>query len=105
MRYHFCLFSALQRVPFIAIERSDKVSDLCWDINWQARVVPQRIEAMELVEHGMRLRQSASTIDEHLKRSVQTMKERALRNLNALNALIYNPPIAAAERSSVPTNL
>ena len=40
MRYHFCLFSALQGVPFIAIERSDKVSDLCWDIDWPARVVP-----------------------------------------------------------------
>ena len=32
IRYHFCLFSALQGVPFIALKRSDKVADLCWDI-------------------------------------------------------------------------
>ena len=44
MRYHFCLFSALQGVPFIAIERSDKVSDLCWDIDWPARVAPPHFE-------------------------------------------------------------
>ena len=31
-RYHFCLFSALQRVPFLALTRSDKVRDLCVDL-------------------------------------------------------------------------
>jgi polysaccharide pyruvyl transferase WcaK-like protein len=37
-RYHFCLFSALQSVPFLAIERSHKVEDLCWDLEWPVRV-------------------------------------------------------------------
>jgi polysaccharide pyruvyl transferase WcaK-like protein len=34
MRYHFCLFSALQGVPFVALQRSDKVADLSWDLDW-----------------------------------------------------------------------
>ena len=37
MRYHFCLFSALQGVPFVALERSDKVADLCRDLGWGFR--------------------------------------------------------------------
>jgi 2-oxo-4-hydroxy-4-carboxy-5-ureidoimidazoline decarboxylase len=35
MRYHFCLFAAIQGVPFLAIKRSDKVADLCEDLRWK----------------------------------------------------------------------
>ena len=38
MRYHVCLFSATQGIPFVAIERADKLSDLCMDLGWDARV-------------------------------------------------------------------
>jgi polysaccharide pyruvyl transferase WcaK-like protein len=87
MRYHFCLFSALQGVPFIAIPRSDKVSDLCWDIDWPARVVPPRFDALEIVEHGTGLAQNTSAVKKELKQTVKKMGDRALRNIAALTAL------------------
>ena len=87
MRYHFCLFSALQGVPFIAIERSDKVSDLCWDIDWTARVLPPRFESLEIVEHATGLRDDASSAARHLKHQADKMKERTLRNAKAITAL------------------
>lgn len=98
MRYHFCLFSALQGVPFIAIERSDKVSDLCWDIDWQARVLPPQFDATDLVEHARRLGRNASAIDRHLSQNVQKMRERALYNLVALKTLENGQPIEVARR-------
>jgi hypothetical protein len=67
-------------VPFIAIERSDKVSDLCWDISWPAKVLPPQFDAIEVVEHPKRLKQNASTMDGQLKQTVQNMRKRALRN-------------------------
>ena len=99
MRYHFCLFSALQGVPFIAIQRSDKISDLCWDIGWLARVLPPRFTAGEIVEHGLHLKKAASVVNEQLKGSVQIMRGRALHNLTALSALGNSELIATAEQS------
>ena len=87
MRYHFCMFSAKQGVPFIAIRRSDKVSDLCWDIDWPASVVPPAFSAAEIVEHGIRLIRNSAAADAQLKAATQNMKERALHNIAALNAL------------------
>lgn len=93
MRYHFCLFSALQGVPFIALERSDKVSDLCWDLGWPARVAPQQFDAHQVVEHARKLRQNRSALDGQLQQGVRRMRERALRNVAALNALGNGRPI------------
>lgn len=98
MRYHFCLFSALQGVPFIAIQRSDKISDLCWDIDWTATVIPPGFDASDIVGHGRRLSQVGSGIEELLKRSVQKMKERALSNVAALNALKNVHPFAIGKQ-------
>ena len=101
MRYHFCLFSALQGVPFIAIPRSDKVSDLCWDIDWPARVVPPRFDALEIVEHGTGLAQNSSAVKKELKQTVKKMGERALRNIAALTALRNREVIARGGPSLV----
>ena len=87
MRYHFCLFSTLQSVPFIAIRRSDKVSDLCWDMDWAAGILPQELNADELLEHGRRLAQDSANVGERLNRIRRRMRERALRNVAALDAL------------------
>jgi polysaccharide pyruvyl transferase WcaK-like protein len=81
MRYHFCLFSALQGVPFVAIERSAKVSDLCWDLGWEATVRPLEFEGRQLVEHALR---STSDAISRLAEAVRTMEQRALRNVAAL---------------------
>jgi len=103
MRYHFCVFSALQGVPFIAIERSNKISDLCWDIDWAARVLPPEFTATEIVAHAMRLHESGSAVPSHLHSTVRKMQERALQNVVALNALGQGEPIAVNGRSLVVT--
>ena len=101
MRYHFCLFSALQGVPFIAIQRSDKVSDLCWDIDWSARVVSPGFDASEVVEHGRRLEQAGSAVEGQLKKNVQNMRVRALDNVAPLNALRNLQLFTIGEQSPV----
>lgn len=87
MRYHFCLFSALQGVPFIAIERTGKISDLCWDLNWTARVVPPEFSAADLVEHGKELLQIRPALQERLQQNVEMMRQRARRNAVAVDVL------------------
>jgi polysaccharide pyruvyl transferase WcaK-like protein len=87
MRYHFCLFSALQGVPFIAIERCDKVADLCWDIDWPARVAPLQLDPVEIVGYGMKLQDSAPTLNSQLRQTVENMRDRALCSIDALTAL------------------
>jgi polysaccharide pyruvyl transferase WcaK-like protein len=88
MRYHFCLFSALQAVPFIAIERSDKVSDLSSDLNWAASVKPSRLDSEEILGHVKMLNeQSARSSMDQLRSRVQDLKSRALRNVAALDAI------------------
>jgi polysaccharide pyruvyl transferase WcaK-like protein len=101
MRYHFCLFSALQEVPFIAIERSDKVADLCWDLGWQARVESRQFNPSEVIEHGTRLAHSGSAVEGQLAQRVQNMKERALGNVASLNVLGNRQVLAIGEHSPV----
>jgi polysaccharide pyruvyl transferase WcaK-like protein len=86
MRYHFCLFSALQDVPFIAIERSSKVADFCWDLDWQARVLPQELDASAIVSHAKSLIEDRSEAKQHMRQGVQALKGRALLNIAALTA-------------------
>ena len=87
MRYHFCLFSALQAVPFIAIQRSDKVADLCWDWAWTARLNPPSFSSEEMLEHASRLTSDGASSNEFLRTATRKMKDRALLNLAALNTL------------------
>jgi polysaccharide pyruvyl transferase WcaK-like protein len=86
MRYHFCMFSALQQVPFIAIERSTKLSDLCSDLDWPARVVPPELESSAIVSHANRLIGGESVADRRLlsSESLERLKARALLNVAAL---------------------
>jgi polysaccharide pyruvyl transferase WcaK-like protein len=92
MRYHFCLFSALQGVPFIAIKRSDKVADLCSDLEW-----PFGPELSEVTCGG--LVASFDAIEEHrqiarmrLSAQVRILRERAYKNLTSLEALYARTP-------------
>jgi polysaccharide pyruvyl transferase WcaK-like protein len=87
MRYHFCLFSALQAVPFIAMLRSDKLADLCWDMDWPATLVPAEFDSDDLVEHAEQLKRGAEALHAQLKQRVQDMRSRALDNAVALKVL------------------
>jgi polysaccharide pyruvyl transferase WcaK-like protein len=89
-RYHFCLFSALQGVPFIALQRSDKVNDLCSDLEWRwgtsiATATPAVLHALyeDVVERQPVWRTG-------LAQGAARMRQRALKNHEALDRVI--PP-------------
>lgn len=48
-RYHFCMFSVLQNVPFLAISRSDKVVDFCAGIDWADKIDPPDVSRAVIV--------------------------------------------------------
>src|SRR5262249_15999782 len=87
------LFSALEGVPFIAIERSGKIADLCWDLNWAARMTSEQVDAARIAGEADRLLAAGPAVREQLNRSVELMRKRAHRNLASLDAL-------TAERTS-----
>jgi polysaccharide pyruvyl transferase WcaK-like protein len=87
MRYHFCIFSAIQHVPFVAIQRSDKVADLCWDLGWTAGVGLDGVTAASLLTHSMELIRDPS-IRNRMKTSVERMRDRALKNGICVEALV-----------------
>ncbi|HWP39727.1 MAG TPA: polysaccharide pyruvyl transferase family protein [Tepidisphaeraceae bacterium] len=90
MRYHFCLFSAIQGVPFIAIKRSDKLADLCWDLGWPLSVLPADLKADMLVEQLSRILDRPDANAEllsGLKARVESMRRRARQNQRAVRLL------------------
>jgi polysaccharide pyruvyl transferase WcaK-like protein len=86
-RYHFCLFSALQGVPFVAIKRSDKVADLCEDLGWRFCVSPGAMEVDDLYNHVFALLETRTDTASRLSEHVGRMRERAWRNQAALEAV------------------
>jgi polysaccharide pyruvyl transferase WcaK-like protein len=87
MRYHFCLFSALQGVPFLALQRSDKVVDLCNDLNWPYGKELRGFSTTELVEAYREMEIQALPLVEDLRTNVEALRQRAIDNLVALDAL------------------
>jgi polysaccharide pyruvyl transferase WcaK-like protein len=86
-RYHFCLFSALQNVPFIALKRSDKVEDLCWDLNWPYAMSLCHLSPSALIDMFSEIKDNLHRLIEGLHQGVRLMRVRALQNTVALNAL------------------
>jgi polysaccharide pyruvyl transferase WcaK-like protein len=86
-RYHFCLFSALQGVPFLAIKRSDKVADLCEDLGWTFGAMPGSIDVDTLSQQATTLLKEASTHVHDLSGRVAAMRERAWLNGRALDIM------------------
>jgi polysaccharide pyruvyl transferase WcaK-like protein len=99
MRYHSCLFSAVQGVPFIAVNRSDKVADLCWDMGWSASVAPTRADVGRVAGLGRSLREDRSRYCSELREGVERMRSRALRNVIALEALTGGRAAAVGARA------
>jgi polysaccharide pyruvyl transferase WcaK-like protein len=86
-RYHFCLFSALQCVPFVAIKRSDKVADLCEDLNWPFGAAPGLIDVAQLYQQSNILLKAPLREPRGLSDHVAKMRERAWRNQITLDVL------------------
>ena len=80
MRYHSCLFSALQNVPFIALKRSGKVEDLCWDMDWPHGVSLGEISVDRLSDIYDSIEQNWDQLVKSLLNKVGLMRERALIN-------------------------
>jgi polysaccharide pyruvyl transferase WcaK-like protein len=87
MRYHFCLFSALQRVPFIALNRSDKVTDLCSDLSWPFCSGLDGLTAEGIVELNARLHTQPAMFIQELDQRVTALRERARHNVVGLTLL------------------
>jgi polysaccharide pyruvyl transferase WcaK-like protein len=85
-RYHFCVFSALQGVPFVALCRSDKVEDLCLDLGVQGVSLPG-LEVDLLSERVASLHESRQAAGAALTARVDQLRDRARANLVALAAL------------------
>jgi polysaccharide pyruvyl transferase WcaK-like protein len=90
MRYHFCLFSALQQVPFIALQRSDKVADLCFDLDWPFAEPVERLSVANLAQHSSVLWARPDDAIARLAARLPILMERACGNGVALEAL--RPP-------------
>jgi polysaccharide pyruvyl transferase WcaK-like protein len=87
-RYHFCLFSALQNVPFIAIKRSDKVADLCWDMNWLYSVALGEMDVENLSNMAAEIDQKRESVADELRTKVQRMKNKVNKNNIPLQILM-----------------
>ncbi len=86
-RYHFCLFSALQGVPFLALTRSDKVSDLCADLNWRHALTPEEIAPAAVAASTRDLLENRVSLGASFEAPIEVMKGRAWKNLAALKFL------------------
>lgn len=87
MRYHFCLFSALQGVPFIAMKRSDKVADLCDDLKWPYGVAMNPLEPSAFAELLLRVEEQREDEVGQLATSMSRLAQAAERNAIALQLL------------------
>ena len=75
-------------MPFIALKRSDKVDDLCWDMDWPYAVEPNRWSVPEVLEMFSEIEQRKVSLIECLQQRAQLMRQRALKNDVALDTLV-----------------
>jgi polysaccharide pyruvyl transferase WcaK-like protein len=86
-RYHPCLFAALQGVPFVAIQRSDKVSDLCSDLEWPFGIPLENVEAPAMLECVAQIERRRDHLSERLQLAHARQAEKSRRNKLAIDAL------------------
>lgn len=86
-RYHFCLFSALQSTPFLALRRSDKVSDLCADLGWDYGAAVEAADVATLTDQARLLLKEPKPAPGRLEARVKEMKARSQANSKGLDAL------------------
>jgi polysaccharide pyruvyl transferase WcaK-like protein len=87
MRYHFCLFSALQGIPFVAIKRAGKVDDLCWQLDWPHMVSLDDVTPACVTRVFSEMRAGEKQLGALLEAGVGQMREKAKLNSAALDAV------------------
>lgn len=90
MRYHACIFSSLLDIPFIAIERSEKISDLCEDIGWQHKTSLESCNFENLKSIFEDMERKSTILKKTLETINKSMYERALRNKIILEKVFKN---------------
>jgi polysaccharide pyruvyl transferase WcaK-like protein len=88
MRYHFCLFSALQSIPFIALKRSDKVRDLCWDLRWRYAAELNGLCVAGLADLFDALDAQRASAVAQVAAAIPGLRQRASANEAALDAIV-----------------
>ncbi len=88
MRYRFCLFSALQGVPFIATNRSDKVEDLGRDLAWPHACPLIGVRATLLADMFAEIFRTSEALRGKLQEESARMRKRALTNDVVLGRLL-----------------
>jgi polysaccharide pyruvyl transferase WcaK-like protein len=88
MRYHFCLFSALQGVPFFALQRSDKVADLCFDLDWAFGVGLRNLQVASAIALFDVFEQLRSAAIDRLNTQLAVLRNRAYTNLISFESLL-----------------
>jgi polysaccharide pyruvyl transferase WcaK-like protein len=96
MRYHFCLFAALQGVPFLALQRSDKVADICSDLAWKYGSPLHDLQPVQLVELFAKIETQNASLKNDLIVGQAALYKRASANKAALDALDERSPIQSA---------
>ncbi len=97
-RYHFCMFSVLQNVPFLAISRSDKVVDFCAGINWPAQIDPRDVSCSRIVAGVER---QLSGVPEDMARLPAEIA--AMRAKAADNQIVLHKLMSASAQVGAPT--
>lgn len=90
-RYHVCLFSALQQVPFLALQRSDKVRDVCTDIAWPYGVSLDGLHVDALIERAADIDLRRAQLTDDLRNAAERQRRRSLVNHVALDWLGDRP--------------
>lgn len=85
--YHFCVYSALQGVPFLAMHHTDKVLDLCADMGLDDLVVRPESAASTLRDANLKLQENLSSVRTRVTDVARRMRELASRNLVGLQTL------------------
>jgi polysaccharide pyruvyl transferase WcaK-like protein len=87
-RYHFCLLSVLQGIPFIALQRSDKVKDLCVDLEWPYGVPIRAVDSWGLLDLYNEIQRDEHSWSGLLKDGLREMRHRALKNRETVDSLV-----------------
>jgi polysaccharide pyruvyl transferase WcaK-like protein len=91
MRYHFCLFSALQGVPFLALKRSDKVADLCSDLDWPYGIGMDGLTITAVADLFKNMMADPGPLNGRFSEPILKLRNRAHENIAAIDELQERP--------------
>jgi len=91
LRYHYCLFSALSGVPFLAVQRLGKVRDLCADLGWEYGVRVGEATCEVLLEAACDMIVSRRSLAERLCVGAAHLRKRALGSKRSFSRLFGSP--------------